>query len=469
MKKSMKKTPSSTKDINNDLCVAMTKKGPQCSRAPAIGGGQYCRFHASRITQNTELEIKKELEKINPDIASRIVLHTKDTIVDKVKDLLKVNDKMPEQRTKEWYEYRANIVTASPAAAYLLVTDYEYQLSKKGIICLNTTGRKLKETDIGVRRCNCYGNWKEQIQRKCLEKSWRSNKYMRHGVKYEDVICDIYENNTGSKVLEFGVMPHPTLKWLGASPDGITTTGKMVEIKAPTRKTLTEEIILQYWMQMQLQMEVCDLDECDFVEARIVEYPTKESYLNDKFYNEEGEHIYYLSKDEQPKGVVITIKQNWNQDNDDKAIREYVYTPALTFKSQAEEDEWIKDWVRNKLSDGYDWIFDGDYTKYELSYYKVVQWEQHTVKRDKVWFALRKDDLKKSWDEILYYRKYGVPDKYQIVPPTKEDDYWFADSEEDDDDDLPTRPKKNTIPMLDLSTPNRKTENESIYEVDRFS
>ena len=27
----------------------------------------------------------------------------------------------------------------------------------------------------------------------------------------------------------------------------------------------------EYWIQMQLQMEVCDLDECDFLETRFIE------------------------------------------------------------------------------------------------------------------------------------------------------------------------------------------------------
>lgn len=469
MSKSQNNSSITTTKIVLDMkyCSAITKKGPQCSRIPNIGGGIYCRFHATRITQDTELQIKKELDKINPDIANSIVLHTKHKITDKVKKLLKINEKMPEQRTKEWYEYRSKIVTASPAGAYLFITDYEFQLSEKNVICLSTTGRKLKERDIGNRRCHCYSNWKDQVQRKCFDKPWRSNKYMRHGVKYEAVICDIYEHNTGSKVLEFGIMPHKTLDWLGASPDGITTSGKMIEIKAPTRKELTKEIILQYWIQMQLQMEVCDLDECDFVEARIVEYPSKEEYLKDKFYDEEGSFKYYLTKDELPKGQVITMKNNWNQSDEDKVQREYVYPPALTFKNQAEEDEWIKDWIRNKLNSGYDWLFNEDVTKHEIRYYKVVQWEIETVKRDRKWFELRKDELKASWDTILHYRKHGVPDEFHIVPPTKSSDYWFADS--DDEDETPAAPKSRAIPMLDLSVPDRKTKNESKYEVDVFN
>ena len=32
---------------------------------------------------------------------------------------------------------------------------------------------------------------------------------------------------------------------------------------------------------MQLQMETCDLDECDFLETKFVEYPDMQSYNDD--------------------------------------------------------------------------------------------------------------------------------------------------------------------------------------------
>jgi hypothetical protein len=48
---------------------------------------------------------------------------------------------------------------------------------------------------------------------------------------------------------------HPTVAHLGASPDGITPYGVMVEIKCPYSKTL-KDIPEEYWAQMQGQLEV---------------------------------------------------------------------------------------------------------------------------------------------------------------------------------------------------------------------
>jgi hypothetical protein len=40
-----------------------------------------------------------------------------------------------------------------------------------------------------------------------------------------------------------------------------------------------------YWIQMQVQMEVCDLDECDFFETQFKEFDTSEEFfISDKEY-----------------------------------------------------------------------------------------------------------------------------------------------------------------------------------------
>ena len=76
-----------------------------------------------------------------------------------------------------------------------------------------------------------------------------------------------YINNT--KVNEFGCIKHTKHDFLAASPDGIVCDmssnlyGRMLEIKNVVSRTITGAK-MEYWIQMQLQMEVCDLNECDF-------------------------------------------------------------------------------------------------------------------------------------------------------------------------------------------------------------
>ena len=90
------------------------------------------------------------------------------------------------------------------------------------------------------------------------------------------------------KIVEFGLIPHPELSVFGASPDGICDegspngyTGRMLEIKCPPKRKFTHEVPQHYWMQMQGQLEVCDLEECDFFQVKLEEYDSKDDYLSD--------------------------------------------------------------------------------------------------------------------------------------------------------------------------------------------
>ena len=75
-----------------------------------------------------------------------------------------------------------------------------------------------------------------------------------------------------TKVGEFGCIPHPTYSvHIGASPDGINIAsesnkrfGRMLEIKNIVNRDITGIPKQEYWIQTQIQMETCDLDECDF-------------------------------------------------------------------------------------------------------------------------------------------------------------------------------------------------------------
>ena len=55
----------------------------------------------------------------------------------------------------------------------------------------------------------------------------------------------------------------------------------MLEIKCPPKRQFTDEVPLHYWMQMQGQLEVCDLEECDFLQVKIEEYNSFREYVED--------------------------------------------------------------------------------------------------------------------------------------------------------------------------------------------
>jgi hypothetical protein len=64
------------------------------------------------------------------------------------------------------------------------------------------------------------------------------------------------------------LFPHPEYSWLGGSPDGITESGKLVEIKCPLKRKITPEVPVYYMPQLQLLMEILDLDEAVFIQYK---------------------------------------------------------------------------------------------------------------------------------------------------------------------------------------------------------
>ena len=93
---------------------------------------------------------------------------------------------------------------------------------------------------------------------------------------------------------DFGCIPHKEFKNIGASPDGINTDpkssryGRMVEVKNRFSESVPITGIPkeEYWIQMQLQMNVCELNECDFLETRFKQYDNYQDFINDGTFKE---------------------------------------------------------------------------------------------------------------------------------------------------------------------------------------
>lgn len=141
------------------------------------------------------------------------------------------------QRTPEWYEVRKNLMTASNAAAALGIKPYD--------------------SFRGDPRAECI----KQI----VTGSFKGNAATRHGCFHEDGVRDRMCEIMGETAMEFGLLVHPDIPWLAASPDGITSTGRMIEIKCPMRRRIDPgHVPHHYYPQVQVQMEVCGLDSCYF-------------------------------------------------------------------------------------------------------------------------------------------------------------------------------------------------------------
>jgi len=109
------------------------------------------------------------------------------------------------------------------------------------------------------------------------------------GIRFEPVVKQILENLWTCEIADVGRFTHSTDSRLAASPDGVILKAadsrrscRLLEIKCPIRRDITGTIPFDYWCQMQIQMEVTGIDECDYVEMKIMSQYKDSPYVPDK-------------------------------------------------------------------------------------------------------------------------------------------------------------------------------------------
>ena len=215
----------------------------------------------------------------------------------------------PAQRTPEWYEFRNNLITASNA-----YKAFENDNTKNQLIYEKCLGVGSKGTCNGIHPLTNEANENDENDVKVfiIQNSSASNNFvgpninspMHWGQKYEPISVMIYEDMYKTKVGDFGCIKHRTYPFLGASPDGINIDplnprfGRMLEIKNIVNREIDGIPKMEYWIQMQLQMETCDLDECDFLETKFVEYENEAAYLEDQDQDQDQYQNQNLDQDD---------------------------------------------------------------------------------------------------------------------------------------------------------------------------
>jgi putative phage-type endonuclease len=257
----------------------------------------------------------------------------------------------PEQRTPDWYEMRKGMITASDIAAVVGECPYG-------------NDRKVLMKKAGLSKDEFTGNFSTE---------W--------GVKYEPIACQIYELRTKSHINAFGLLPHYSnfqhqdeflnpITFLGASPDGIRDDGIMLEIKCPTSREITGIPPRYYWVQMQIQMECCNLDMCHFLECKFTEYAQEDDFIN------------HLHHNDHEKGVIAL----------DEATHNYMYLFPLP----------------KKVSDIKKWC--DEHRGCKFSYFELEKYSCVEVTRDSDWFHSVFPKIRSFWREVLDARVN--PEKY---------------------------------------------------------
>ena len=294
------------------------------------------------------------------------------------------------QRSPEWYELRKNRLTASAVA----------QAIGKGKFASKADLLKDKAFPELAKPFDSH-----------------SCPPLRHGIILEDMSARCYSQRLNNiKIHNFGMIPHPTINCFGASPDGINELGIMVEIKTPYRRRVDGNIPYEYMVQMQGQMAVCALNECDFVDAEIYfNYKCIEDYINENSNNiDHGVIVEYI--------------------DDTDTNKQYLYSPE--YLTVHECLKWAED-MRN--------------SKFKNKHCLLLPWKLNKImiKRvyfnEEVWCELI-PQIEDFWKEVITLRNAGVdalPKKINkyiskktlvLDPtkiPTKVSTAQFIDSDED--------------------------------------
>lgn len=104
-----------------------------------------------------------------------------------------------------------------------------------------------------------------------------SAKSLIWGTRLEPIAKEIYSRSGEHpiSIVDTTCIPHPTVPFLGASPDGVILSdedlkrhGRLVEFKCPISRKFDDDtpIPIGYYHQTQLQMECTGLNTCEYVE-----------------------------------------------------------------------------------------------------------------------------------------------------------------------------------------------------------
>jgi putative phage-type endonuclease len=317
-----------------------------------------------------------------------------DVLDDDTKSISKKLDKLlkieyPGQRSKAWFDLRKGCISASDAGCVVGDNQHEPQYM--------------------------------MYLKKLLEPVFEPNGACYHGTKLEEIATMVYSYRMNVKVEEFGLVKHPDIKFIGASPDGIVGkyklngknltkhVGTMLEIKCPKSREINDndpfDGIKYYERQVQQQLEVCKLKYCHFWQCKIREYETREEFIEDT----DEKEPFRSKKFGMEKGCLIQLLPRAKMGELNDKYNDIVYGdskflyPEKIDMTLLECDEWVAK-VLNNLEK---YIVDKIIKKYADTETKIL----NMIKNAKFMIYYR-DEIKARTDSLV---KWLIEEKHAKV------------------------------------------------------
>ena len=165
---------------------------------------------------------------------------------------------------------------------------------------------------------------------------------------------------------------------------------------------------------MQLQMEVCNLNECDFLETQFKEYETEEEFILDGGFQQEELKKHKFDSTSSYigiKGIMMCFLENGKP----------IYHYAPLFINASECNSWSSNLLRKQ-------------DKLQNTYFKTIYWKLEDIScvlvlRNKVWFSSVSEKIKNVWNIVKHEREYGYSHRMPKPKIRKQDQDLDAISE----------------------------------------
>jgi putative phage-type endonuclease len=294
------------------------------------------------------LQNNKRKREVSTDTASKEVL-----------DEL-INRKQIEQRTPEWYAQMSSILSASELGSLFASVRTRAQL-----VVSKTQARAQRNQPLATPSDSMTAfDW---------------------GIRFEPVVKQIYQYKYSATIKELGRLIHPKYTKCSASPDGLIydcpnseRVGRLVEIKCPVTRQIDGTIPKDYYAQIQMQLHVTGLNECDYVEAA---FSSKYNNTPEKI----GPNLY--------NGYVAVIRYPEISDATQNQEFYYIYSPVNM------TDDWTPEIRENEEI-------------VEIIPWRLNHWHEQVVSRSEEWWSSIKPMIDLFWEDVEKARRgeFVVPE-----------------------------------------------------------
>jgi putative phage-type endonuclease len=195
----------------------------------------------------------------------------------------------------------------------------------------------------------------------------------------------------------------PRLRKILMDPDAVEVYGPHSEPITDLKKDVKKGVCpAYYWVQVQLQLQCCELDECDFWQCEVDEYTDKEDFLQDTDPN----HPWLSRQTGHEKGAVIQLLAYEQLNNESIPYMKRIYNfskfihQPRTDMTPFEIDQWILDTLVGlpATATHKGMMFE------RVIYWKLIKTRNITILRDDKWFDDNIGKFCKAWDYVEYFR-----------------------------------------------------------------